>query len=78
LETVAGMSHSSASSGKPLTLMGDTGSDKMINIQIEESLVCETLMTIDSANSCEDSVILADFFCILVMIALTGIFGRRR
>jgi hypothetical protein len=30
--------------------MADTASDEMIDIQIEESLVRETLMTIDSAN----------------------------
>jgi hypothetical protein len=55
--------------------MRDTGSDEMIDIQIEESLVRETLMTIDSANSREDFLILGGFFCILVLTALTGIFG---
>jgi hypothetical protein len=55
--------------------MGDTPSDEMIDIQIEESLVRETLMTIDSANYREDVLTLAGFFAILVLTALTGIFG---
>jgi hypothetical protein len=55
--------------------MGDTASDEMIDIQIEESLVRETLMTIDSANAREDVLTLAGFFAVLVLTALTGIFG---
>jgi hypothetical protein len=55
--------------------MGDTASDEMIDIQIEESLVRETLMTIDSANYREDMLTLGGFFAILILTALTGIFG---
>jgi hypothetical protein len=55
--------------------MGDTASDDMIDIQIEESLVRESLMTIDSANCREDFLTLGGFLAILVLTALTGIFG---
>jgi hypothetical protein len=55
--------------------MGDTASDEMIDIQIEESLVWETLVTINSANYREDMLPLGGFFAILILTALTGIFG---
>ena len=50
-------------------------SDSMVEIQIEESLVRETLMTIDSANSREDFITLAAFFCVIILTALAGLYG---
>lgn len=53
----------------------ETSSDDMIDIQIEESLVRETLMSIDSANFYDDMLTLGLFFLVLVLITITGIFG---
>lgn len=47
----------------------------MIDIQIEESLVRETLMSIDSSNFKEDIITLFCFFGILLISVLLGIFG---
>lgn len=55
--------------------MSQTSSEDMIDIQIEESLVRETLMSIDSSNMREDIITLIGFFLILVLTILTGIFG---
>ncbi|OHT12151.1 hypothetical protein TRFO_18142 [Tritrichomonas foetus] len=51
-------------------------SSDMIDIQIEESLVRETLMYIDSANFNEDLITLLSFFAILFISVLIGIFGE--
>ena len=53
----------------------EASSDSMIDIQIEESLVRETLMTIDSANFQEDFVTFAGFFCVIILTTLTGLYG---
>ena len=55
--------------------MNDSSSDDMVNIQIEESLVRETLMSIDSANFNEDLLTILSFGFILIFVLLTGIFG---
>jgi len=55
--------------------MLDGSSDSMIDIQIEESLVRGTLMTIDSAKAGEDVLTIAGFLAVLVLSLLTGIFG---
>lgn len=57
--------------------MNETASDSMIDIQIEESLVRETLMTIDSANFREDAITLFGFVCIIVLSVIIGIYGPR-
>ena len=53
----------------------DSSSDDMVNIQIEESLVRETLMAIDSNNFHEDLLTILCFGFILIFVLLTGIFG---
>jgi len=53
----------------------ESSSDDMINIQIEESLVRETLMSIDSANFTEDIFTLLGFGVILLIMISIGIFG---
>ena len=55
--------------------MNETASDSMIDIQIEESLVRETLMTIDSANLREDVITLFGFACIVLLSIVTGVYG---
>lgn len=50
-------------------------SDEMIDIQIEESLVRETLMKIDSMNFKEEVLILTFFLILLLIIGSSGIFG---
>lgn len=54
--------------------MNQSSSD-MIDIQIEESLVRETLMSIDSSNFQDDIITLLCFFGILLLSVLLGIFG---
>lgn len=54
--------------------MNQSSSD-MIDIQIEESLVRETLMSIDSSNFKEDLLIILSFFLIIFVSSLLGIFG---
>ena len=53
----------------------DSSSDDMVNIQIEESLVRETLMAIDSANFSEDLLTLVCFGFVLILVLLTGYLG---
>lgn len=55
--------------------LNETSSDDMVNIQIEESLVRETLMSIDSANFNEDLLTIVTFGFILIFVLLTGVFG---
>ncbi|EAY20131.1 hypothetical protein TVAG_366390 [Trichomonas vaginalis G3] len=59
----------------PLEPIEKESSDDMVNIQIEESLVRETLMAIDSANFNEDLLTLIVFGVILVFVILSGIYG---
>lgn len=55
----------------------DSSSDNMIDIQIEESLGRETLMTIDSSNFHEDLFSILGFIIILVITTITGIVGPK-
>ena len=66
--------HFSGGGRQALEIM-ETSSDSMIDIQIEESLVRESLMTIDTANFMEDILTLGGFFLIVVLSALTGLYG---
>lgn len=59
----------------PLAPMEKESSDDMVNIQIEESLVRETLMGIDSANFNEDLITLFLFGFVLIFVISSGIFG---
>ena len=52
-----------------------SSSDEMVSIQIEESLMRETLMAIDSANFKEDFITISSFIIIMIFIILTGIIG---
>lgn len=53
----------------------DMSSDSMIDIQIQESLVRESLMTIDTANFTEDILTFGGFVLIVVLAVFTGIYG---
>ncbi|EAY08561.1 hypothetical protein TVAG_190840 [Trichomonas vaginalis G3] len=55
----------------------DSSSGNMIDIQIEESLGRETLMTIDSSNFKEDLFSILGFIIILVITTITGIIGPK-
>lgn len=52
-----------------------SSSDSLIDIQIEESLNRESLMSIDSANLKEDIYTLLGFIILLIFTVLMGIFG---
>ena len=53
----------------------ESSSEDMVTIQIEESLVRETLMAIDTSNFKEDIITILSFGFILVFVLLTGICG---
>ena len=53
----------------------ESSSDELIDIQIEDSLVRETLMSIDSANCSDDVCTIIGFALTLVFMIFLGIFG---
>jgi len=55
-----------------------SSSDEMVNIQIEESLMRESLMSIDSANFHEDIATVAFFCIVLGLVIFAGIIGPQQ
>jgi hypothetical protein len=52
-----------------------SSTDDFIDVQIQENLGRETLMTIDSLNQCQDWFSLFGFFAIFVILLVAGYFG---
>ena len=54
---------------------GDESSDLLIDLQIEESLGRETLMSIDSSNHMDDTVTIAVYLLLLLLNIAVAYFG---